>query len=176
MRYGTRQLFGKRTRHGTWHPTTDLILRRRVADFVSAIDKRCGKQHKDLPRATCNQKSSNVFDRLNFEPFKISDLSWIRVSSKLRTPQLKPPILDWWGQHNFAPTLYTDTDLLNWWGSAQSNALNFEAVGYLIGICSEDFTQANFGLSEYVHVTGRKLPQMLMTRDGFTFLVINVTG
>jgi phage regulator Rha-like protein len=35
--------------------------------------------------------------------------------------------------------------------------------------CSPEFTALNFEASEYVDVTGRKLPQMLMTRDGFTF-------
>lgn len=42
--------------------------------------------------------------------------------------------------------------------------------------CSNDFTERNFAPSEYVDVTGRKLPQMLMTRDGFTFLVMGFTG
>jgi hypothetical protein len=38
MRHGTRQLSGERARHGAWHPATGLILRRRVAGFVSAVD------------------------------------------------------------------------------------------------------------------------------------------
>ena len=42
--------------------------------------------------------------------------------------------------------------------------------------CSNDFTERNFAPSEYVHVTGHKLPHMLMTRDGFTFLVMGFTG
>ena len=42
--------------------------------------------------------------------------------------------------------------------------------------CSKDFTDANFGVSEYLDPTGRSLPQMLMTRDGFTFLVMGFTG
>ncbi len=42
--------------------------------------------------------------------------------------------------------------------------------------CSPEFIALNFEASEYVDVTGRKLPQMLMTRDGFTFLVIGFTG
>jgi len=40
MRHGTRQLSGERTRHGAWHPATGLVLRRRVAGFVSAVDRR----------------------------------------------------------------------------------------------------------------------------------------
>lgn len=38
MRHGTRQLSGERTRHGAWHPATGLLLRRRVAGYVSAVD------------------------------------------------------------------------------------------------------------------------------------------
>ena len=40
MRHGTRQLSGKRARHGAWHPATGLILRRHVAGFYSAVDTR----------------------------------------------------------------------------------------------------------------------------------------
>ncbi|WP_158275164.1 phage regulatory protein/antirepressor Ant [Thioclava sp. NG1] len=42
--------------------------------------------------------------------------------------------------------------------------------------CSTDFTERNFAPSEYVDTTGRTLPQMLMTRDGFSFLVMGFTG
>lgn len=42
--------------------------------------------------------------------------------------------------------------------------------------CSADFTERNFAPSEYVDATGRSLPQMLMTRDGFSFLVMGFTG
>lgn len=42
--------------------------------------------------------------------------------------------------------------------------------------CSADFTERNFAPSEYVDSTGRSLPQMLMTRDGFSFLVMGFTG
>lgn len=38
MRHGTRRLSGERTRHGAWCPATGLLLRRRVAGFVSAVD------------------------------------------------------------------------------------------------------------------------------------------
>jgi hypothetical protein len=38
MRHGTRQLFGKRARHGAQHPDTGLVLRRHVAGFYSAVD------------------------------------------------------------------------------------------------------------------------------------------
>ena len=40
----------------------------------------------------------------------------------------------------------------------------------------KDFTDANFGVSEYTDTTGRKLPMYLMTRDGFTILAMGFTG
>ena len=42
--------------------------------------------------------------------------------------------------------------------------------------CPENFTEANFGLSEYEDCTGRKLPMYLVTRDGFTLLAMGFTG
>ena len=42
--------------------------------------------------------------------------------------------------------------------------------------CSEEFTQRNFALSEYMDSTGRKLPSYEMTKDGFMFLVMGFTG
>lgn len=42
--------------------------------------------------------------------------------------------------------------------------------------CSEEFTQSNFGLSDYTDSTGRKLPKYLITQDGFSFLVMGYTG
>jgi hypothetical protein len=39
MRHGTRQLCDERAHHGAWHPATGLVLRRRVAGFVSAVDR-----------------------------------------------------------------------------------------------------------------------------------------
>lgn len=42
--------------------------------------------------------------------------------------------------------------------------------------CSREFTQSNFGLSEYEDSTGRKLPVYTMTRDGWTFLVMGYRG
>lgn len=42
--------------------------------------------------------------------------------------------------------------------------------------CSKEFTESNFGLSEYTDPTGRKLPYYTMTRDGFTFLVMGYRG
>ncbi|MTJ05806.1 MAG: helix-turn-helix domain-containing protein [Sediminimonas qiaohouensis] len=42
MRHGTRQLSGERARHGAWRLATGLVLRRHVAGFYSAVDKREG--------------------------------------------------------------------------------------------------------------------------------------
>lgn len=35
---------------------------------------------------------------------------------------------------------------------------------------TEEFTERNFSPSTYCDSTGRSLPEVLMTRDGFTFL------
>ncbi|MNY93358.1 Phage regulatory protein Rha [compost metagenome] len=42
--------------------------------------------------------------------------------------------------------------------------------------CSKDFTQPNFGLSNYIDSTGRLLPKYEMTKDGWMFLVMGFTG
>ncbi|WP_434706927.1 Rha family transcriptional regulator [Pseudomonas sp. D4-18] len=42
--------------------------------------------------------------------------------------------------------------------------------------CSVDFTERNFTLSEYIDGSGRRLPQWIMTKDGFMFLVMSFTG
>ena len=42
--------------------------------------------------------------------------------------------------------------------------------------CSPEFTERNFGLSEYADNTGRKLPMFTITRDGFAFLASGFTG
>lgn len=41
---------------------------------------------------------------------------------------------------------------------------------------SEEFTKLNFEGSKYTDATGRKLPCYLLTRDGFTMLVMGYTG
>lgn len=41
---------------------------------------------------------------------------------------------------------------------------------------SETFSKVNFMVSEYKDSTGRKLPEYLMTRDGFTLLTMGFTG
>jgi len=42
--------------------------------------------------------------------------------------------------------------------------------------CSKEFTESNFGLSEYTDPTGRKLPMYELTRDGAVFLIMGYTG
>lgn len=41
---------------------------------------------------------------------------------------------------------------------------------------NKEFTDHNFVVSEYKDTTGRKLPEYLLTRDGFTLLVMGFTG
>jgi Rha family phage regulatory protein len=41
---------------------------------------------------------------------------------------------------------------------------------------SEQFTECNFVLSEYKDPTGRKLPEYMLTRDGFVMLAMGFTG
>jgi anti-repressor protein len=42
--------------------------------------------------------------------------------------------------------------------------------------CTPEFTEANFGLSEYEDTTGRTLPEYVITKDGFVFLAMGFTG
>lgn len=42
--------------------------------------------------------------------------------------------------------------------------------------CSEEFNQSNFGPVEYVDTKGEKRPAYVITRDGFTLLVMGYTG
>jgi Rha family phage regulatory protein len=46
----------------------------------------------------------------------------------------------------------------------------------IIAEMPKEFTEPNFGLSEYTDSTGRKLPQYILTKDGFTFLAMGFTG
>jgi Rha family phage regulatory protein len=42
--------------------------------------------------------------------------------------------------------------------------------------CSDEFRAANFGDSSYVSQQNKELPMCIMTKDGFTFLVMGYTG
>ena len=42
--------------------------------------------------------------------------------------------------------------------------------------CSTEFTERNFAFSEFLDVTGRSLPSVNMTKDGFAMLAFGFTG
>lgn len=42
--------------------------------------------------------------------------------------------------------------------------------------CSDKFRAANFGVSSYMSIQNKKLPMCIMTKDGFSFLVMGYTG
>lgn len=42
--------------------------------------------------------------------------------------------------------------------------------------CSEEFRLSNFGESSYINIQNKKQPMYLMTKDGFTLLVMGYTG
>lgn len=42
--------------------------------------------------------------------------------------------------------------------------------------CSEEFRALNFEVSSYKSEQNKKMPQMMMTKDGFTFLVMGYRG
>lgn len=42
--------------------------------------------------------------------------------------------------------------------------------------CSDEFRAANFGVSAYISLQNKELPMYVMTKDGFSFLVMGYTG
>lgn len=42
--------------------------------------------------------------------------------------------------------------------------------------CSDEFRAANFGVSSYISQQNKELPMCVMTKDGFSFLVMGYTG
>lgn len=42
--------------------------------------------------------------------------------------------------------------------------------------CSDEFRAANFGVSSYISLQNKELPMHVMTKDGFSFLVMGYTG
>lgn len=42
--------------------------------------------------------------------------------------------------------------------------------------CSNEFRAANFGVSSYISLQNKELPMFVMTKDGFSFLVMGYTG
>lgn len=131
-------------------------------------------------RATRNQKSSNVFNGLNFAPFKINDLTWIGVSSILRTPHLTHPTLDWWSLRNLTPSILRSSDTLSGFAARISLKPILASVNILPEVrdldYSPEFNASNFGMVEYVDAKGEARTEYAMTRDGFTFLAMGFTG
>lgn len=42
--------------------------------------------------------------------------------------------------------------------------------------CSKEFRESNFGLSSYISQQNKELPMYIMTKDGFSLLVMGFTG
>ena len=66
----------------------------------------------------------------------------------------------------------TSRDVADWFGKPHNDVL--KAIRALD--CSEEFSLGNFSQSDYMTDRGKKYPQYLMTRDGFTFLAMGFTG
>lgn len=66
----------------------------------------------------------------------------------------------------------TSLDVADTFGKRHDNVLNrIRGLG-----CSEEFNLLNFKEIEYEDARGRKQPMFIMTRDGFTLLVMGYTG
>lgn len=50
------------------------------------------------------------------------------------------------------------------------------AIRDLVKSAPKEFTDANFGVSDYTDPTGRKLPMYRMTKNGFSMLAMGFTG
>lgn len=171
------------------------VTRRQVAEHF-------GKQHKNVLQSIGNLECSDEFARLNFQPSEYLDdkdearteyamardgfTSSVTFATSSRktlngvsdfgeTPYLAP--LN--GQTYNMCEMFSDgsvtvasRQVAEHFGKQHKDVLR--AIRILE--CSNDFTERNFAPSEYVDVTGGKLPQMLMFRDGFTFLVMGFTG
>lgn len=59
-------------------------------------------------------------------------------------------------------------------GKRHDNVL--QAVKRLLPDLPDDFTRLNFEVSEYTDDTGRRLPEYLLTKDGFAMLAMSFTG
>lgn len=148
-------------------------------DFQAKRPATCGMLVHML-RATRNQKSSNVFNGLNFKPFKINDLTWIGVSSILRTPHLTHPTLDWWSLRNLTPSILRPSNTLSGFAARISLKPILASVNILPEVrdldYSPEFNASNFRMVEYVDAKGEARTEYAMTRDGFTFLAMGFTG
>ena len=81
---------------------------------------------------------------------------------------------------DFSPEIQVVNDRIMTTSLAVSNVFGKQHLHVLRTIreldAPKDFTESNFGLSEYTDSTGRKLPMYLITRDGFTILAMGFTG
>lgn len=69
-------------------------------------------------------------------------------------------------------TAVTSMDIAETFGKRHSDVLrDIEGLH-----CSKDFTERNFALSSYKDVSGKTNKEYLITRDGFTILVMGYTG
>lgn len=69
-------------------------------------------------------------------------------------------------------TVVTSLDIAETFGKRHADVLR--DVEHLE--CSEEFRERNFALSSYKSLQNKTLPMYLITRDGFTFLVMGYTG
>lgn len=68
----------------------------------------------------------------------------------------------------------TSTDIALQFGKHHKHVIrSIELLKLSVG---SEFTESNFGLSEYIDSTGRKLPAYNLTRDGFALLAMGFTG
>jgi len=86
-RHGTRQLSGERTRHGAWRPATGLILRRRVAGFYAAVDRRTSPRRFPHLRSGRRRKPA---PRWKLSP-GIWAILWPNLSAPRRNPLVRLP-------------------------------------------------------------------------------------
>lgn len=75
-------------------------------------------------------------------------------------------------KENGGRVMVSSRDVARVFGKEHSNVL--KAIRALE--CSSSFADVNFNASGYQDITGRTLPEILMTRDGFTFLAMGFTG
>lgn len=68
----------------------------------------------------------------------------------------------------------TSLDIAKFFGKDHGKVIR--DIRNLLESCPTDFTEANFGLSDFTDPTGRKLPMYTVFFDGFMLLVMGYTG
>jgi Rha family phage regulatory protein len=71
-------------------------------------------------------------------------------------------------------SVVSSRDVANIFGKRHDNVL--QSIADLKGQVSEDFRLLNFKESSYKNLQGKKQPEILLTRDGFTLLAMGFTG